>query len=66
MHPDYTNLWIYLIEKDLTKKELREKAKISSVTLTRLNKNQFVSMETIAKICEVLDCDVGQILSLKQ
>lgn len=65
MKPHYSKLWIILIERGLKKKELRQKVKISAATFTKLNKNEFVSMETISKICAYLDCDIGDIMSFR-
>ncbi len=65
MKPNYSKLWITLIERGIKKKELRQGANISAATFTRLNKDEFVSMETMLKICDYLGCDIGVILSFK-
>ena len=46
--------------------ELQKKAQISENIITRLNKGEFVSMETIAKICDVLECGVDDILEFSK
>ncbi len=46
--------------------ELQKKAQISGNIITRLNKGEFVSMETIAKICDVLECGVDDILEFSK
>ena len=46
--------------------ELQKKAQISGNIITRLNKDEFVSMETIAKICDVLECGVDDILEFSK
>lgn len=46
--------------------ELQKKAQISGNIITRLNKDEFVSMETIAKICAVLDCGVDDVLEFSK
>ena len=61
---NYGKLWKLLIDKRMKKPELKEKAKISPGTYAKLNSNQFVSMDVIARICSVLNCDVGDILEM--
>lgn len=50
-----------LIDKKMKKYQLREKAQISSNSVAKLGKNEFVSMEVLMKICETLNCDIGDI-----
>lgn len=61
---NYGKLWKLLIDKQMKKPELKKKAKISPGTYAKLNSNQFVSMDVIARICSVLNCDVGDILEM--
>ena len=58
----YNKLWKLLIDKGMTKTEMRLKADISTTTLAKLGKNETVSMEVLLKICNVLDCNVGEIM----
>ena len=62
MKVSYKKLWKQLIDRDMTKTQLREKAKISTTTLTKLSKNENVGTEILAKICNVLECNVGDIV----
>lgn len=62
MNVNYNRLWKMLIDKKMKKSELQKQAQISGNIITRLNKDDFVSMETIAKICDVLECGVDDIL----
>ncbi|WP_409969194.1 helix-turn-helix transcriptional regulator [Bengtsoniella intestinalis] len=64
MNISYKKLWIMLIEKDITKTKLREKIGISTSTLSKLTKNEYVSMEVLVKICVELNCDIGDIVEL--
>jgi len=64
MHIDYKKLWILLIEKKMSKPELRKTAKLSPATLTKLNKNEYVSMDVLVRICMVLECDLGDIVEI--
>lgn len=61
---DYKKLWILMIEKEISKPQLRQKAKLSPATLTKLNKNEYVSMDVLTRICEVLKCDIGDIVQV--
>ena len=58
----YNKLWKLLIDKGMTKTEMRLKADISTTTLAKLGKNETVSMEVLLKICKVLNCNVGDIM----
>lgn len=64
MNISYKKLWIRLIELEITKTNLREKIGISSSTLSKLTKNEYVSMEVLVKICVELNCDIGDIVEL--
>ena len=61
MNVDYKKLWKLLIDKDMKKTDLIPVAGISSNVLAKLNKGDFVSMDSIQKICRALNCDVGDI-----
>lgn len=60
----YNKLWKLLIDKGMTKMEMRLKADISTTTLAKLGKNETVSMEVLLRICKVLDCNVGDIMDV--
>lgn len=64
MKLSYNKLWKLLIDKGMTKTEMRLKADISTTTLAKLGKNETVSMEVLLKICKVLDCNVGDIMDV--
>ena len=61
---NYNKLWKLLIDKGMTKTEMRLKADISTTTLAKLGKNETVSMEVLLKICKVLECNVGDIMDV--
>lgn len=59
---DYKKLWKLMIDKDIKKKtDLIPLAGISTNILAKLNKGDYVSMESIQKVCRALNCDVGDI-----
>lgn len=62
----YEKLWKLLKKKKMKKEDLRLKIQISSATSARLGKNQTVSMEVLGKICETLNCDIGDIVEYKK
>ena len=62
MKVSYKKLWKLLIDKDLMKKDLRAMTGVSTTTMSRLSKDENVSTEILAKICTVLNCDVGDIM----
>ncbi len=62
MAANYSRLWKLLIDRNLNKTSLRELAGISTGTLAKLGKNEYVSTEVLDKICTALDCEVGEIL----
>ena len=56
MKASYNKLWKLLIDKKMSKTDLRKKTKISTSTLAKLSKDDFVSTNVLAKICDELDC----------
>ena len=61
---EYKKLWVLLIQKGITKPQFRELAGLSPATLTKLNKNEYVSMEVLTKICQALHCNIGDIVDI--
>ena len=64
MEVSYKKLWKLLIDKDMKKKDLLEKAGISWTSITKLSKGEKVSMDVLMKICKALDCNIGDIMDL--
>jgi DNA-binding Xre family transcriptional regulator len=62
MYIDYSSLWKLLAEKGLSKSDLMELTGLSSRIVAKLNKNETVTTDTIARICTALSCDVGDIM----
>ena len=58
----YNRLWKRLIDRDLSKTDMMRLANISTNVLARLGKGAPVSMESMEKICRVLDCNIGDIM----
>lgn len=64
METSYKKLWKILIDRDMSKTDLRLKAGISTMSLAKLGKNENVSMDVLKKICRALDCNIGDIMDL--
>lgn len=64
MEASYKKLWKLLIDRDMSKTDLRLKAGISTMALAKLGKNENVSMEVLKKFCAALDCNIGDIMDL--
>ena len=58
----YKKLWKLLIDKNLNKSDLRERTGLSTSTIAKLGRDEYVSMEVVSKICATLQCDVGDIM----
>ena len=58
----YNRLWKLLIDKKMTAADLRKQADIAPNTLTRMKKDQEVTMQVLERICDVLGTDFGGIV----
>lgn len=66
MSISYNRLWKLLIDKNMSVAEMRRAAGIAPNTVTRMRKDQEVTMTVLEKICEVLDADFGDIVEYKK
>ena len=57
----YKKLWVLLIEKDITRAQMRRDLKIATGTMSKLNKGEEVALSVLLRICDYLDCDIGDI-----
>ncbi len=62
MSISYNKLWKLLIDKKMSKADLRKKAGLAPNTLTRLNRDEIVTLSVLERICMVLDSDIGDIM----
>ena len=62
MSRSYNKLWHMLIDKGMTKTQLREASGITTNALANLGKNESVPVETLEKICVVLNCTLDDIM----
>jgi DNA-binding Xre family transcriptional regulator len=60
----YKKLWKLLIDKDMRKRDLQEKAGVSSASITKLGKNENVNTDILKKICAALEVDISDIMEI--
>lgn len=63
---NYNKLWKILIDKNLNKTDLMKLAGVSSATMAKLSKKQMVGMDTLVRICTVLNCDIADVCSIER
>ena len=61
MRMSYKKLWILLVEKEISQATLRKDLSIATGTMTKLRKNEEVALSVLLRICEYLDCNIGNI-----
>ena len=64
MAVSYKKLWKLLIDKDMTRTQMRKKAGITTSSLAKLGRDENVNTEVLVKICEALNCDITDIMEL--
>ena len=63
MAVSYNKLWKLLVDKKMSKADLRKAAEIAPNTMTKLRRDEPVTLAILGKICYVLECDYGDIMS---
>lgn len=63
MAVSYNKLWKLLVDKKMSKADLRKAADIAPNTMTKLRRNELVTLAILGKICKVLECDYGDIIT---
>lgn len=61
MKINYKKLWLLLVERDISPATLRKDLNIASGTLTKMRRNEDVALSVLLRICEYLDCNIGDI-----
>ena len=64
MAVNYKKLWKILIDKNMTKYDLHIKSGISTSTISKMSNEKYVSLEVLERICNVLDCEIGDIVEV--
>ncbi|MBQ8536529.1 MAG: helix-turn-helix transcriptional regulator [Clostridia bacterium] len=62
MPVSYDKLWKTLIDRKMTRTELKDISRISFNVLAKMGKNEFVSMESLYKVCVALSCGINDIM----
>ena len=60
----YNKLWKLLIDKKMKRKDLEAAAGIASSTLAKMSNEQAVSLDVLGRICQVLECNIGDIVEI--
>ena len=61
MAVSYKKLWIMLIERNISPATLRKDLNIATGTMTKMRRNEEVALSVLLRICEYLDCNIGDI-----
>lgn len=61
----YNRLFHMMIDKKITNAQLKEMTGVSENIITRLKRNEYISLESIEKICKTLNCSVDDILEFQ-
>ena len=64
MEVSYNKLWKMLIDKEMSRTQMRLKAGISTKALAKLGKNESVNIDILIKICAALNCDITDIMEI--
>ena len=62
---DYNKLLKLMIDKNINKTELCKQAKISTNAMARMGRNESVPLETLVKLCDVLKCNLNDVVEIK-
>ena len=60
----YNKLWKLLIDKGMNKTQLGVASGVSTSTISKLGKNEQISMDSMLKICKILECNIGDIVDV--
>jgi len=58
----YNKLWKLLVDKKMSKADLRKAAGLAPNTMTRLRRDQEVTVSVLYKICSAIDADIGEVM----
>ena len=64
MGVSYRKLWMKLAEREMKRTDLKDEIGISSNTLAKLGKNEYISLEILERICRGLNCDIGDVVEV--
>ena len=61
MKISYKKLWILLVEREISQSQFRKDLNIATGTMTKMRRNEEVALSVLLRICEYLDCNIGDI-----
>ena len=65
MKISYKKLWKILIDKDMTRSELRHLTGISTTSIAKMGKGENIQTDVLLRICKVLKCDITEIMEIE-
>lgn len=66
MTVSYDKLWKLLIDKKMNRTDLKNTSGVSFNVLAKMSRNEFVSLESLCKICAALACDIGDVMEFTE
>jgi len=63
---NYKPLWKMLIDRDITKQQLREKTSIARSTMMKMANNEYVAMDVLVRICIAMNCGMDDIVEIER
>lgn len=66
MRISYKKLWKLLIDKDMTRRDLRNKTGISTAAIAKMGKGENIQTDLLLRICKVLDCELSDIMEIER
>lgn len=63
---NYKPLWKMLIDRDISKQQLREKTSIARSTMVKMANNEYVAMDVLVRICIAMDCGMDDIVEIER
>lgn len=66
MKVSYNKLWKLLVDKKMSKADLRKVAEIAPNTMTKMRRDEAVSINVLLRICDKLDCNIGEIMDVER
>lgn len=63
---NYKPLWKKMIDEDISKSELRTKTGIAPSTFTKMSNNEYVALDVLVRICDVMNCGLDEIIDIEK
>jgi putative transcriptional regulator len=63
---NYKPLWKLLIDRDMSKTDLREKTSIARSTIMKMTNNEYVALDVLVRICVALNCKLDDIIEIEK